>query len=158
MRLFLSFIIILTSHSLIGQSNNYSDTIRYENGNIREILTYKKKKLIHHVAFDDLGKLIYQSPLLPNQTKPTYKFKSGRLYFDSKKLDTLVFNTNIPEMNLYVCFPGATIKQIDRYTYFIRSWSRQPKTGKGKMVIDVTENSFFKTRVVYYKEEAIEIK
>jgi len=158
MKLLLLFIIFLPSLTSKGQAEIRSDTNRYENGNIRDILTYKKKALINHIAFSETGKLTYQSPLLPYQRKPAYKFKSGRTYFDSKKLDTVVINDNVPEINLNVYFPGAKFTRLDQYTYFIQSWKSQPNTKKGKMVIDIYENTFFKSKRVYHKVVLIDIK
>lgn len=152
--LLISLVIYSTLH---GQSKLRSDTNFYENGRIRDIITYKKKTLINHIGFDETGKLIYQSPLLANQRTPSYKFSSGRLYFDSTKLDTLIIGNNIPKANFNVYFPGATVMRIDAYTYFIKSWKPQPKTQKGKMVIDVVENAFFKPKNVCHKVVLIDL-
>jgi hypothetical protein len=158
MKLFSLFVVLLVSLSSEAQRGNHSDTNRYENGGIRDILTYKKNILVNHVAFDEQGKLIYQSPLLQGQKKPTYRLASGRSYFDSKNLDTLILNNNIPSLNLNVYFPGATFIKIDPYSYYIKSWKPQPNSNKGKMVIDIYENAFFKSKWVYHKVELIEIK
>lgn len=158
MKTLILFIIFLSSYSSKAQSDIRSDTNRYENGKTRDILTYKKKKLINHIGFDEYGNLNYQSPLLPNQKRPSFRFKSGRTYFDSIRLDTVIFEANVPAINLNVYFPGATVQRINSHTYFIKAWNPQPNTRKGKMVIDISENSFTKPRNVYHKVELLDIK
>ena len=158
MKLFSLLISLLIFITARGQSNIRSDTNYYDNGSIRDILTYKKKVLVDHIAFDEDGKLMYQSPLLPNQKIPSYKFTSGRSYFDSNQLDTIILNNDIPKANLFVSFPGATVIRMDSYTYFIKSWSPQPNTKKGKMVIDIVENVFSKSKNICHKIILIDLK
>ena len=158
MKLLLLFIVFPVSFTSKGQPGDHSDTNRYVSGSIRDILTYRKKELVSHVAFNEYGKLIYQSPLLPHQKKPVYKFKSGRSYFDSKRSDTIVINDNVPEVNLNVYFPGAKLTRLNQYTYFIQSWEPQPGSKKGKMVIDIYENSFSRSKRVYHKVVLVDIE
>ena len=158
MKTFILFIVFLSYYSSKAQSDIRSDTNRYENGRVRDILTYKKKKLINHIGFDEYGNLNYQSPLLPNQKIPSFRFKSGRTFFDNTELDTIIFDKNVPAINLNAYFPGATVQRINSHTYFIKAWKPQPNTSKGKIVIDVSENSFTKPKNVYHKIELVNIK
>jgi len=145
--LFLFFLLIAVQSS--GQTGLRTDTSYYESGEIREIRTFKKRSMINHLVFDQTGTLIYQSPLLPAQKIPTYRFVSGRTYYDQQLKDTVVFDNNIPHLNLFVSFSSATILRINGYTYFIKALKPQPQ--KGKMVIKVIENAFVKTKVVLDK-------
>ena len=158
MKTLLTFSLLFISLSLNAQTDVHSDTNYYENSRIRDILTYRKDKLINHIGFDEMGNLNYQSPLLPSQKTTSYKLKSGRSFFDSIKLDTLIFDTNVPAINLNVYFPSATVQKINSHTYFIKAWKPQPNTNKGKVVVDISENSFFKPKNVYHKIYLIEIK
>ena len=158
MKTLLTFSLFFSSLSLNAQTDIHSDTNYYENARIRDILTYRKNKLINHIGFDEKGNLNYQSPLLPSQKTTSFKLKSGRSFFDTSKLDTIIFDTNVPAINLYVYFPDATVQKINSYTYFIKAWKPQPNTNKGKIVVDISENSFFKPKNVYHKIQLIEIK
>jgi hypothetical protein len=150
--------ILLVSLNVKGQSAIHSDTSYYENGAINEIRTYKKRTIINHIVFDEEGNLIYQSPLLQSQKIPNYRFASGRTYFDHEKLDTIIFEKNIPAMNLSAYLPGSTTYRIDAYSFVITDWHRQPDSQKGKMVIDIYENAFFKSKRVLHKIVLVDIK
>ena len=152
------FIALLVSLQVIGQSNLHIDSSYYDNGSIKEIRTRRNHSLINHIVFDESGELIYQSPLLPTQKIPAFKFVSGRTYFDAERLDTIVFDKNIPRLNLYVIFQDATVARVTPNSYSIRSWKPQPGTRKGKMVIDIYENAFFKTKKVFHKVVFIDIQ
>jgi hypothetical protein len=158
MKSLLLFLPLLSCFQSNGQSITHSDTNYYDNGAIKEILAYHKHLLVNHVAFNESGALLYQSPLMSMQKIPNFKFVSGRIYFDSVRLDTIVFDNNIPQMNLNVYFPGATILRISAYSFAIRSWKPQPNTQKGKMVIDIFENVFTKSSNVLHKVVFIDIK
>lgn len=153
---FLFFLLVVLEVS--AQSSLHADTSYYETGEVREIKTYKKRSLVNHLAFDKSGKLIYQSPLLPDQKVPTYRFASGRTYYDQRLTDTIVFERNIPYLNVRVYFPGATVMPIGHYSYFIKSWAPQPGTQKGKMVINVFENAFYKSKRVFNKVVYTDLK
>jgi len=137
--LFILFLLLVTVE-VSGQVNIHADTSDF--GNMMDIKTYRNKKLINHVVKDSAGKLMYQAPLLPAQKVPAFKFISGRTYYEKGKTDTIVFEHNIPQMNLNVYFPGGTVRRTNMYTYIIMEWRPQPGTQKGKMVIDVFENVF----------------
>jgi hypothetical protein len=154
----LLFIALLVSLHAISQSNLHNDTSYYDNGAIREIRTRRNHSLISHLAFEESGELIYQSPLLPEQKNPKFKFVSGRTYFDAKRSDTMVFEKNIPRLNLLVNFVGATVWRITPYSFGIKGWKPQPGTQKGKMVIDIYENMFFKSKKVIHKVVYFDIR
>jgi hypothetical protein len=116
--------------------------------------------MIKHVVIDTTGVLMYQAPLLPTQKTPSFKFLSGRSYYEKGKTDTIVFEKNIPQMNLQVYFAGGTFRREGMYTYIIMELRPQPGTQKGKMVIDVNENVFEgeKYKKVFHKVVLIDIR
>ena len=93
--------------------------------------------------------LKYESPLNLNQIpKTTYKFLSGRNYYDHTKTDTLVVNRDVPFMNESIYFPGAALISIDQYSWAIKSWKPQPHSQNGKMVVDISQFNVDDTHVV----------
>lgn len=156
----LIFLLLLVAVQARGQAKLHADTSYH--GSITDIRTYRNKTLIKHVAIDTAGLLMYQSPLLSTQKIPVFRFLSGRAYYDTEKRDTIVFEKNIPQMNLWANFPGAGVLRINPYTYIIKEWKAQPGTQKGKMVIDVYENVFEddskKSKKVFHKVVLIDIR
>ncbi len=101
---------------------------------------YQNNKLQSHKIYDSKNRLKYKSPLdIQAIPKTNFYFKSGRNFYKSGSIDTLVINQTVPFMNQNIYFPGATIHSIDQYSWEIRQWDTQPGTSKGKMVIDITQ-------------------
>lgn len=156
MKQLLILTILFISLHAIGQNGLRIDT-NY-NGKLVEYITYKNNKVINHIVYDEDGKLFYQSPLLPAQKVVRFHFASGRTYYDTKLGDTIVVDENIPVMNLHVMCTGCAIQMLTHYSYHIRSWSPQPKTNSGKLMIGVYENVFTNSKQVVKKELFIPLK
>ena len=154
----LLFFLLGVAIQVSGQAKLHVDTSYF--GSMLDIRTFKNKKIIRHVVIDTTGLLMYQAPLLPTQKMPAFKFLSGRSYYEKGKTDTIVFEKNIPQMNLQVYFAGATVRRTDLYTYVIKELRPQPGSEKGKMVIDVNENVFGgeKSKRIFHKVVLIDIR
>jgi hypothetical protein len=101
---------------------------------------YKNNKLLSHKIYDSINQVKYISPIdIKRIPKTTFQFASGRDFYDHNKTDTLTVNQVVPYMNQNVYFPGATVRAIGRYSWEIKSWSPQPNSSKGKMVIDISQ-------------------
>jgi antitoxin component YwqK of YwqJK toxin-antitoxin module len=101
---------------------------------------YRNNKLISHKIFDSAYHLKYQSPLnLKKNHQTKYHFVSGRDYYSKGKIDTITIDKDIPYMNEYVYFPGATVRSIGKYAWEISNWNQLPNSEYGKMIIDVSE-------------------
>ena len=121
---------------------------------------YKNDSLVSHRIYDSTHKLKYESPLNLNPIpKTTFHFSSGRNYYDTSKSDTLRINQDVPYMNQWVYFPGATVIPIDKYSWEVKAWKPQPKTKSGKMVVDIydfiVENSHVLQKTQLLREEII---
>ena len=158
MKITLFIIILFPNLQARGQAGLHTDTGYFENGSIKEIKTFRKNTLLNHIIFNEAGMLLYQSPLLPAQKKPAFRFASGRVYFDQHLSDTIVFENNVPQLNLHFYLPGATVLRIDPYSYLIKAWNAQSGTGKGKLVIDIYEDAFTKPKSVVHKVVLVDIK
>ncbi|MFT3911453.1 MAG: hypothetical protein QM737_18665 [Ferruginibacter sp.] len=101
---------------------------------------YKNNLLISHKIYDSIGRLKYESPLpFKPILRTKFKFASGRLFYDHLKTDTLIVNNDIPFMNQNIYFPGATVTQLDHYSWIIKNWQTQPHSSNVKMVVVTSE-------------------
>ncbi len=136
--------------------------IYYSNNDIF-YFEYKNGLLISHKIYDSVHNLKYESPLdIKSIKKTVYRFTSGRDYFDNTKTDTLIIDKNIPIMNSYVYFPGATATRIDSYSWALKNWGPQPNSTNGKMVVSISqfcvEDAHVSRVNTQLKEEIIFIK
>ena len=70
---------------------------------------YFEDNLVEHLVFDTSGRLLLQAPCeIPVEGHSSYKFQSGRTYFDKAKIDTIqILNNDIPPYNLSYTVIGA---------------------------------------------------
>jgi hypothetical protein len=147
--------------------NGYLDsTVIFKNGKINGLkkifhidgdvifMDYSEDSLIRHRVYNKFNKLKYESPLnLKRVPRTTFKFSSGRKYFDTKSFDTLIINKDVPLLNLSVYFPGAKVYKIDNYTYVIKDWKPQPNSNNGKFVVNIYQDIFAEAKIL--REEII---
>jgi hypothetical protein len=111
----------------------FSSTIKYtyyDDGTINAN-TYKDNKVIVHLIFDSLMNLLYETPLdIPKVSHTTYKFRSGRTYFDPNKIDTIeIINDDIPPYNKGYTILGASLTSINNLGVFtIRRLHQKKRT------------------------------
>lgn len=135
---FLSSIIYL-------DEDGFTDSIKkYQNGKLSSLIrysyyqdgiihtdTYKDTALVMHMVFDSVMNLLYQTPLtLPKVIHTTYKFRSGRTYFDKNKIDTIeIINNDIPPFNKGYVFNGVNSIRVNSFGVFmIQKFYQKKKT------------------------------
>jgi hypothetical protein len=114
----------------------------YEDGTLNAD-TYKENKLIVHMVFDSLINLLYQTPLdIPKVTHTTYKFRSGRTYFDPTKIDTIeIINNDIPPYNKAYTILGANLVPVNHLGVFAITNYQKKKAPDSLIIwISVSEN------------------
>jgi len=105
--------------------------------------TYKENKLILHMVFDSLSNLLYQTPVdIPKVTHTTYKFRSGRNYFDQTKTDTIeIINNDIPPYNKAYTILGASLTPLNHLGVFaINNYQKKKASNHLKIYLSVSQN------------------
>lgn len=105
--------------------------------------TYKENKLLVHMVFDSLINLLYQTPVdLPKVTHTTYKFRSGRNYFDQTKTDTIeIINNDIPPYNKGYTISGASLTPLNHLGVFaITNYQKKKAPNHLKIYLSVSQN------------------
>jgi hypothetical protein len=149
-----------------SENGHLDSTVTLRNGKINGLkkifnidgdivfMDYNEDSLIRHRVYSKFSELKYESPLnLKRIPKTTFKFSSGRKYFDRKSFDTLIINKDVPLLNLNVYFPGAKVYKIDNYTYMIKDWEPQPNSNNGKFVVNIYQDIFASAKIL--REEII---
>ncbi len=96
-----------------------------------EINVYINDRLISTLISDSLQHLLYESPFyIPKIIHTTYKFRSGRTYFDHNKVDTIeIINNDIPPFNKGYIFNGVNSIRVNSFGVFkIQKFYQKKKT------------------------------
>lgn len=122
-----------------------SSTIRYsylEDGTINAD-NYKGNSLMAHLVYDSFMNLLYETPLLiPKITHTTYRFRSGRTYFDQNKIDTIeIINEDFPPYNKGYIIRGASLIPINHLGVFaITNYQKSKAPDHLKLWLTVSQN------------------
>ncbi len=103
---------------------------------------YKNNLLVTHKEYDTLNNLVLQTPLdIKSISKTVYKFKSGRVYFDQSKMDTIELITKgLPDFNRGMSVTGAVISRIDYNNFKIRRTKKEHDPQPVKIIINIYQN------------------
>jgi hypothetical protein len=117
-----------------NQSGSVDSIITYEKGKLNgnsstyyddrtEVKLYEEDSFVNFSIYDPQNVLEYRMPLDTSLIKKaTFRFLSGRSYFDKSKTDTMLLVTNgVPMANRVLSINGATMSFINDTMYTIRS-------------------------------------
>lgn len=105
-----------------SDSSNFSvNTYEGSYGTYKDI--YLNDSLVSRKWYDSFGVLKMQTPVeIALVEKTSFKFNSGRNYFDQDKTDTITLITNgLPYYNRGVSINGAILTKINDSSYTIRT-------------------------------------
>lgn len=105
-----------------NDSSNFSvNTYEGSYGTYKDI--YLNDSLVSRKWYDSFGVLKMQTPIeIALIGKTSFKFNSGRNYFDQDKTDTIILITNgLPYYNRGVSINGAILNKINDTIYSIRT-------------------------------------
>ena len=130
---------------------NSDSTLNYMDGTLTKVIynlnavykdLYKNNLLIRRNIYDTMNILKYSSPLnTSNISKTKFWFKSGRVFFDQNKTDTItIINTGLPYYNRGIGFKGVIFSRLTDTSYILRKDIKFKKLKEIKIYVLVYQN------------------